>query len=173
MRIKIYLLTGFRIRIRCFCLDPDPDLDQDPDPVLKFSESWSGIGFHISLDPFPVFNFLWIRIRFQPPDTGAKKSAGSALRKLRLNKIDERCLDPDPVLKKSWIRIQFVPRGWIQIRFVLRGWIRIRQYQTGFETLLEGQTNFRGCDWVGEMVASTTAPPHFLQFLQSRKSQRF
>ena len=33
------------------------------DPVFLHG---SGSGFQISLDPIPVFKFLWIRIRFQP-----------------------------------------------------------------------------------------------------------
>ena len=37
----------------------------DTDPVR------AGSGFQISLDP--VFKVLWTRIRFQPPDPGAKK----------------------------------------------------------------------------------------------------
>ena len=40
----IFKKSGFLIRIRCSCLDPDS-----------------------------VFKFLWIRIRFQPLDLGAKK----------------------------------------------------------------------------------------------------
>ena len=37
-----------------------------------------GSGFQISLDPVPVFKFLWIliRIRFVPPDSGANKERG-------------------------------------------------------------------------------------------------
>ena len=62
----------------------------------------------MDLDPYPVFKFLWIRIRFSnflDPDTvsapGYRTKKKNAERALKLfirnhNKIDES-LDPDPV----------------------------------------------------------------------------
>ena len=54
---------------------------------IRFSNfSGSGSGF-LSLDTDPVFKFLWIRIWFQPPDPGAKKSAERALKVINLKKL--------------------------------------------------------------------------------------
>ena len=49
--------AGFRIRILS-------------DPVFL---PGFGSGFQISLNPDPIFKILWIRIRFQTMDPGAKK----------------------------------------------------------------------------------------------------
>ena len=67
---------------------PNKDTGQI-DPLIarlgRVSEFGSGVLFNsgsgfLSLDPDPVFQFLWIRIRFQPPNPGAKNGTERALK---------------------------------------------------------------------------------------------